>query len=620
MCGIFGLASLESKKLDCPDFRERLESGLLQQRHRGPDATGSWISDNDCVFLGHNRLSIVDLGARSNQPYITECGKYIGVFNGEIYNHAQLGAELQKTGYSLRTTGDTEILFELFARDGVRVLDKLRGMFAFAVYDTVEEIIYLARDPVGEKPLFFSSDDETFAFASELNTLMSTGDTWTTDLSQLKKLFNQGYSDGNASLLNGITKLPPGHYASMQVKSGAEPYIHKYFQRARNPNIAGSCTKPREVVASEFDALFGEVVEDLSRGDAEPVFLLSGGLDSSYIAVKAAERLGSINTITVAFSNNDEFDESDIAASIAEKIGSKHHEIVLTHEEDVLSIIDKVLDEPFIDSSIIPTSLLFEAISKQGFKVAVGGDGADELFGGYKKYNRLWKLHQALRFVPAAPFDTLSPWWLRQQWSPFKNWIRALPQIARSDSHFTLASLAFSSQEVWQGAELSSSGFPERTKCGTEDFVDECLRADFHAYLPEDLLVKVDRCSMAYSVEARSPFLDKRIIDFCDNNLRLNYTVNHTIRKGILAESAKQYFPAGYDFSRKAGFRFPVKQWLNSEVGQQAFSESLSILKALNLDSEVQQSLIPSASSELKFGLICLARWVENNSGMLRHE
>ncbi len=544
--------------------------------HRGPDDAGLWWSPDGCLGLAHRRLSIIDLSPAGHQPMTDQTGRLHIVFNGEIYNYQDLRRELRAKGHSFRTESDTEVLLEAYRAWGNECLDHLNGMFAFCIYDIKEQRLFLARDRAGEKPLFYTHQNGIFAFASELKALMACpGLSRTIDLKALGFYFTYGYIPGEHCILKGVHKLSPAHAMSFDLSSRTER-IWQYWklpepQVRNNSNI--------EDLSNELELLLEDSVKRQLVADVPVGILLSGGVDSSLITAMAARVSGKpVKTFTVVFPGHGSYNEGPYAKLVAKYFGTQHTEFVAESKDvNLLPELARQYDEPLCDSSMIPTYLVSKLI-RQNAKVALGGDGGDELFGGYVSHNWIFKQETARRYIPEGLRNMFS--WATQRLLPHgvrgRNFLLSL----RSDLSTALSKTGvfFDSSLINKMIIPLREDTANKIKEVEKYKLDLCqavrglpgmaMALDFKTYLPDDILVKVDRASMLNSLEIRAPMLDYRIIEFAFSRVPNALMANVTERKILLKHLAKRLLPPQLDLNRKQGFSIPLKAWFKGEVGK----------------------------------------------------
>ncbi len=580
MCGFAGVVVWDERYRVSPETLRRMSAAVA---HRGPDGEGLRLTrelepitpDTPQVALAFRRLAILDPDERSMQPF-TDGRRWL-VFNGEIYNFRELRAELTvlRPAYEWRTTGDTEVLLAAYAEWGERCVEKLNGMFAFAVWDEVERTLFLARDRMGQKPLYYATADSggygfaAIAFASELGPLQATGWTVVGSLNEgaVADVLRYGYTVGRGSAVRPCRqhgRLSMSYRWSPEsgraTDVGCRFYSHsKTSHPSRSADSAAPVTATRELVRQAVER---QLVSDVPLG----VFL-SGGVDSSVIAA-CARRAGPVRTFSVAF-DDPRYDESGHAAAVAKHLGTEHQTFHVTPDAVIdLPKLAAVFGEPFADSSALPTHYLARE-TRRYVTVALSGDGGDELFGGYDRYRAmLW----GRRLRPLAT-DAVTAAGRRLARGHPKSWIaragRLLASLGRSDADrydglmrlFDDATLA----ALWPGCEhrsLIAERFA-RLSAG-RDVVQAALAVDRATYLPGDLLAKVDRCSMLHGLEVRSPFMDPDVVTFA-----AGLTTDQLLKGGpkrMLREAFADDLPAWVFKRRKMGFAVPVGDWFRGPL------------------------------------------------------
>jgi asparagine synthase (glutamine-hydrolysing) len=564
MCGIYGLI----RRYNTIDLKH-----LTRQRdllkHRGPSDSGTWVSSDGRIGLAHRRLSILDLTAAGHQPMTSQDGRFVIVFNGEIYNHHELRQELRELGHVFYTGADTEVLLCAYIAWGEEFLVRLNGMFAFSIHDRgtahVPPTLFMARDRAGKKPLYYFLDKNHLEFASELKAIYHrTG----ISLSALNFYLALGYVPGDHCILEGVKKLPPAHAAKLDL-STFDFRVWRYWSLPPN--------RPEQGVDGESLAdEAGKLIEDATRlrlqADVPVGVLLSGGLDSSLIVAAAAHVSSApVRTFTVSLPGSP-LDESVHAKQVSHHFGTEHHEIALENSGlDVLDEIAQFIDEPIADSSLIPTFLVSK-LTRQHVTVALGGDGGDELFGGYKDYSTSlvdqyrfgWLPQSALSI--AATASSFLPAGIRgrnriasMKCGPLQQMIWGRPYFDKALRQRILSRDACAEL----GQELDA---PERFLLGLYDTgfdpIDRMTRTHFGSILPDDFLVKVDRMSMAVSLEMRAPLLDYRLVEFAFGRIPSEWKVNGGDTRRVQKILASKWLPSELDIKRKQGFSIPFEEWL----------------------------------------------------------
>ena len=560
MCGIAGIFSVNTVGSD--EIRVMTES----IHHRGPDAFGYF--EKPGIALGHRRLSILDLDARSNQPLSSSEGRYTIVYNGEIYNFKEVASELRSKGVSLRTTSDTEVVVEAFALWGPGFVQKLHGMFAFAIYDNQIGQLYLYRDRVGKKPLFYYHKDGVFLFASEIKALMQhplVRANAAVNHSSISTFLQLGYIPQPNTFFKEIYKFPAGCYGV--IPHGGTlvllPYwnLLHYIETTRFAHEQQALLTLKELVT---DAVQKRLIADVPVG-----LFLSGGIDSSLVASVAA-RQTKIKSFSIGFTDK-MFDESVYAARVAKHIGTDHHAFTLT-EQHAVELVDDYLnhfDEPFADTSAIPT-MLVSKLARKEVTVALTGDGGDELFLGYGAYTwaqRLGSKHWLLaRPVLKYLFQSMPNSRMKRIAHLFEEAVVRNPRrhIFSQEQYF------FSEQELKNGllrdpSVYHSWSYDDLPYLKVLSNAERQALFDFQYYLRDDLLVKVDRASMKYGLECRSPLLDHRLAEFAFN-LPTHLRKRGGVTKYLLKKMLFEMVPAQYFDRPKKGFSMPLVRWLKTDL------------------------------------------------------
>jgi asparagine synthase (glutamine-hydrolysing) len=559
MCGICGLVALDGNEVDA--------SGLAAMsralRHRGPDSEGSFVDGP--VALAARRLSVIDL-AGGDQPIENEDGTIRVVANGEIYNHRELRADLERRGHRFSTSSDTEALVHLYEEHGTAFLRRLRGMFALALWDSRRRRLVLARDPFGIKPLYYRSERGVLAFASELRALPA-GEI---DLHALQAFLALNYVPAPLSIRRGTTKLSPGH---MLLWVGAGEPVLERFARPKPPPAGevrdgGEAELSEELRARLRDSVRAHLVADVPVG-----VLLSGGVDSGALtALASAESPTRIKTFSIGFQEGS-FDELVDARKVAERYDTDHHEIVVRPAAALLPELAAAFDEPFADSSALPAYLVSELASGH-VKAVLSGEGGDELFGGYYTYlgdvlaPRLGPLAMALRpLVEALPSSE------RRASSDYgaKRFVRAarLPPLERHygwKEIFSADARAELVQERFRAAYDPLAR--QRARYGETEGSEELARlqdVDLGGYLVDDLLVKTDRAGMSHSLETRVPYLDEVVASFA-LALPTELKVRGLAKKWLLRRAVEPLLPRSVVHGRKRGFSIPAAAWLRGPL------------------------------------------------------
>jgi asparagine synthase (glutamine-hydrolysing) len=542
--------------------------------HRGPDADGTFIQDR--FGLGHRRLSILDLSSAAQQPMTSACGRYVISYNGEVYNYRELSEEL---GLSTRTTSDTEVIVEAFAKLGTGMANRLNGMFAIAILDTYQNKLFLFRDRMGIKPLFLYRVNDNLAFASELKAISALGRhvSLTVNEKAIPYFLHLGYVPEPLSIYREVTKFPAGHWG---VFDGNELKTERYW--SAEEQIKGELWMNERSAVEHLDDLLTASVKRRLISDVPFGTFLSGGIDSSVVtalAQKVSDR--PIRTFSIGF-NNAKHNEAHFAKAVADHIGTEHESYTVT-ERDALELIPDILpqfDEPFADSSAIPT-MLVSRLARQKVTMTLSGDGGDELFMGYGAY------HWAQRLANPALRWTHGP--LGSMLSLGNDRLRRVSRLLDFDTATPLSAHIFSQeQNLFSIQELNAlligegQSYPLLLK--ESEVIGKLQRQltpaeaqaffDLRFYLKDDLLVKVDRATMRYGLETRVPLLDHTVVEFA-LNLHPSLKLRNGTSKYLLKEVLYRYVPKSLFDRPKWGFSIPLQEWL---LGDLAFliDETLS--------------------------------------------
>ncbi|TAE17957.1 MAG: asparagine synthase (glutamine-hydrolyzing) [Bacteroidetes bacterium] len=560
MCGITGFFSLQQ------NFSEStLKHITTAIAHRGPDADGFFF-DGVCG-LGHRRLSILDLSASANQPMQSYNKRYWLAFNGEVFNYRELAKQIETP---LRTTSDSEVILELFSKLNLRAVYQFNGMFAFGIYDKEEQALYVVRDRIGVKPLYYYWDGQNFAFASELKALV--------DLPNFHKELNEtavssflhlGYVPAPHTIYKNIYKLATGSW----LKVGKDG-IHEGKFWNINEKIYDNDTQEKLALLNRLPEAKAQLKKLLHSSvnyrlisDVPVGVFLSGGIDSSLVAAIASqEATTKMQTFSIGFQEN-KFNEAPYAKAVANALGTKHHELIISVEEakKIIPTLIDIYDEPYADSSAIPT-LLLSRFTRQNVTVALGGDGGDELFLGYGMYQWASRLHSPLWRgfrSPLAGSFRLSRANRYQKAAALLNYGRKL-----EPSHIFSQEQQFFSKREIDGLLLkslptfnySTPNLPRRL-----NHMEEQAFFDLQYYLPDDLLVKIDRATMRYGLEARVPLLDYRVIEF-GLNLNPDLKFHKGTSKYLLKQLLYDYLPEKLFDRPKQGFAIPLVEWLKGDL------------------------------------------------------
>lgn len=571
MCGIAGIVYRDASQVAPPGLLAAMAGAI---RHRGPDEGGLWRKGG--VALIHQRLSIIDV-ASGQQPLGNEDGSVQIVFNGEVYNHHDLRADLEGKGHVFRTASDTEAIVHLFEEERERSVERLRGMFAFAIWDANRRDLFLARDPVGKKPLYYAELPEGLIFGSELKALLAyPGLSRELDPQSVQDFLSLQYVPAPRSIFKVVKKLPPGH--SMTWRNGQLSEPQRFWQLDYEPKLAISEEEAAERVLAELD----EAVRIRLESEVPLGCLLSGGIDSSaVVALMRRHNSGTLRTFSIGF-DEEQHNELPFARQIAERFDTRHEEMVV--RPDAMEVLPKVvwhLDEPMADPSAIPTWYVSEMCRKH-LTVALNGDGGDESFAGYSRYRpmpvveRFGKLPAAFRKhgvgAAAAALGRIFPESVQVER------LRRLNDISLGGegTPYTDGMAVFRDP---QRRELCCGGiFENQTDADplgwlrghylggdARHFVDRQLQCDLAGYLPGDLLVKMDRMSMAHGLEGRSPFLDKKLMQVVAR-LPGDFKLRDGQLKWILKRALRGILPDDILFRKKKGFSVPLADWFKGSL------------------------------------------------------
>lgn len=582
MCGITGYVG------DSETSRRDLLEAVRTLTHRGPDGEGCWFADG--VGLGHRRLAILDLSARGRQPMLSATGRYAFVYNGEVYNYPELRRELTGLGCRFASNGDTEVILAALETWGVEAaLKRMIGMFAMALWDTGERRLLLIRDRLGVKPLYYGWDGKVLCFASELKAVRAYRH-WQPqiDRTALTEYFQFGYIDAPRSIYQNVYKLPPGHW--LELRPGCKPSLRRYWsvlEKLETPH-----TSREDELAEQLEALMVDAFRLRLAADVPVGVFLSGGLDSTLVAALLQKHCGNIQTFTIGFGET-RHNEAAHARKIADFLGTDHHEHVLEGSEAHAALADwgKLYDEPFADSSGIPTYRVAQFASER-VKVVLSADGGDELFSGYGIYDWMARIERQRTAIPAVA-RRLGGWALhRLPLSRFDEWLtlaETLPKPARdwARRHSTRllsqlrdglcgggpgALYENALKNAWWGDRAAiltgvCPGVSERCDVYPGDFVEQMCLWDLHHYLPGDILAKVDRATMAASIEGREPLLDQRLVEFAFR-LPLMLRRGSLGSKHLLRRVLYRHVPRELVDRPKQGFGIPLAEWLRKDWAQ----------------------------------------------------
>ncbi len=579
MCGITGVYAFSDKGRD--NFRN-IKKSVMSLNMRGPDTSGFVEKGKAC--LGHSRLSIIDLSDAASQPFSDVTGRYTIVFNGEIYNYKEHREYLVKKGLPLKTQSDTEVLLYLYIIEGVNCLKKLNGFFSFAVYDSREDTLFIARDRIGIKPLLYYYDKNKLLFASEMKALIELGIPKNIDKTSLSQYFQFNYIPSTFTIFENVKKLEPGHYIYISNNITKKQQYYKInYNRNRNTDLSydQAKTKLKELISESIKL---RMISDVPLGS-----FLSGGVDSSIIVAEASKLTDNLNTFSIGYKDEPFFDETHYAELVAEKFKTNHHVFKLTNDElyDNLHKVLDYIDEPFADSSALAVHIL-SMHTRKHVTVSLSGDGADELFSGYNKHKAHFEAMQG--GLKSSLIKAGYPLWNalpKSRNSKSTNTIRQLQKFAEGlrldakERYWRWASVYSekSANNLFQ-IQVSLNDLCKRKNnilkhILPRETVTDILYTDMQLVLVSDMLHKVDSMSMANSLEIRTPFLDHNIVDFVFS-LPDSYKINSTMRKRILQDAYRDELPSDIYKRPKHGFEVPLLSWFRNELKDELFNNYLN--------------------------------------------
>lgn len=610
MCGIAGIVKFSGELVRLDELHAMTDA----MRHRGPDDAGFFHAG--AVGIGMRRLSIIDVGG-GHQPISNEDDTLWVVMNGEIYNFVELRESLKSRGHVFKTNSDTEVVLHLYEEKGVRALDDLNGMFGFALWDARQQSLWVVRDRLGIKPLYFFRSKEHLIFGSDLNALRAITRPSLSRAAILKYLAF-AYVPCPDSMYQGIEKLPPAHYLWIE---GGKVDCHRYWEVS---NVAGWRGRPAEA-AEQLEALFRDSVRLQLRSDVPLAVFLSGGIDSSAIVAAAAGAVTEpLRTLTVNFSGKAGAEDVHFARLVAERYRTEHREVVLGVAEAAGELFGllPLLDEPISDSALIPSYILSRIAREEGIKVVLNGAGSDELFGGYRRHwpARVGSPTWVAEKLPGPIRRGIGLAWaagqadrgLRAQ-DPALAWgtgiggasLDALRQMLRDPHDYDQLTGALVTRFGGLGSARQKSGYSYGG-----------MQLDLETYLVDDVLALGDKATMAASVEGRMPFLDHRLVELAfalppSANLRGDRP------KGLLKHILQRHLPAELLVRRKEGFSAPMHVWfqqaevfnLDRELGEELVPVIASLLDAVEIRSLLADPARRHAASETLFSIFLLNRW-----------
>lgn len=611
MCGITGY--LETVPRSTGNALEATVTAMAATlHHRGPDDSGVWADPTTGIALAHRRLSILDLSPLGHQPMQSPCGRYMVTFNGEIYNFRALRQELEARGQQFRGQSDTEVLVACVTEFGIlSAVRRLNGMFAFALWDRRERQLYLVRDRLGEKPLYYGYLDSTLVFGSELKALRThPGFDCSLNRDALALYLRHNYIPAPFSIYEGISKVLPGTMVRISPEDADRiPTITRYWsvEAAAGQGLANPFTGSEEDTVRQLDRLLRDAVKHRMEADVPLGAFLSGGIDSSLIvALMQTQSTQPVRTFTIGF-HEAQYNEATYAKAVAQHLGTNHTELYVTPQEAMAVIprLPVLYDEPFSDQSQIPTFLVSQ-LARNDVTVVLTGDGGDELFGGYDRYclgadvwRKIQRIPSPMRSLVARGIQAVSLQRWNQLVAPIapllsdSTWQRnpgeKLHRVAQVLTTGTPESLYLEMLSHWKQPAAVVLGAHEPLTAVTDshqhlpvgEFEQRMMYIDSLSYLPDDILVKVDRASMAVSLEARVPFLDHRVVEF-SWHVPLTWNVRQGKGKWLLRKLLHHYIPPALIERPKMGFGVPIDVWLRGPLRE--WAESLLDEKRLKDD------------------------------------
>ena len=619
MCGITGRINFDrSQDIDASELKQQTEAIY----HRGPDDEGFYINKN--IGLGFRRLSIIDLST-GHQPLANEDETIWIVFNGEIYNYRELQEDLVKQGHVFKTRSDTETIVHLYEQYGVDCVKYLRGMFAFSIWDNNKQQLFCARDRFGIKPFYYYTDNEKFVFGSEIKTILKAGNVdKTMSYDALNSFFAYGYITSNLSIYCNIKKLQPAHYLLLTLKDKPTIEIRKYWDIQFEPDHSKSEKQwMEEIEASLSESVKVHMVSDVPLGA-----FLSGGIDSGSVVALMAKHSGQpIKTFSIGF-NDEKYSELKFAREIANKYGCEHHEQVI--EPESISLLPKLVrsyDEPFADSSAIPTYYVSK-FAREHVKVVLSGDGGDELFAGYNIYGFLRRIH---KYNSSSPAFNKFFWNSIHRLLPQKAFGKGLTYLLSQNKELLGAHLC-----VWPKnerkkliLETSMNSYQNTPESFKEeilkngkgnDFISNLQYLDLQTYMVDSILTKVDRASMLNSLEVRVPLLDHKFAEL-SFKIPSNMKLKGLEQKYIFKQAVNKFLPHSILNRSKTGFGAPLSVWFKDELKEYVNDKLLNgnPLLSTYLDKSYVKSMVEDSidgnrdfSSRI-WSLLCFEEWLKQN-------
>lgn len=636
MCSILGYYDI-SKNLRSEQYVGRFNSLLS---HRGPDKKGKWTSQDKKLSFGFNRLAIRDLSSSGDQPMISRNKKYVIIYNGEIYSHKKLLQSLQEVNFIPKGTSDTELILESISNFGLeKTLLNLNGMFAFALYEVQTKNLFIVRDRFGIKPLYYYKTKNFFAFSSELKPILSVDEEFILDRNSVSSFLRHGYIPSPHSIVHQVSKVMPGYYIKIDQNLNFHHFQYwsskKTILNAKSNQLKNSSDTINYVEKVISNSVSNSLVSDVPIG-----CFLSGGIDSTLITALMQENSGKkIDTFCIGF-NEKKFDESIYAKNISRHLGTNHHEFILTPEKSyqIVEKIFDVYDEPFADSSQIPTIFLSEHVKKK-ITVVLSGDGGDELFAGYNRYmyaNEMiknFKLPSFIKNLLITLVTKLNKYDLNKAKIFLPKNFENIDLRNKLDKLERLLNNELTNKETyrmlvshWQNPNdivLNGNEYEDTVLWNNNDFLKDNIELfqylDTLTYLPDDICTKVDRASMSFSLETRVPFIDLNVFE-ASWRLPLNMKIYKNESKYILKKILEKRMPKKLYDRPKMGFGVPFDQWLRGPLKLWAEKyinyEFLKNQKLLNADEVMKKWFLHQKNENwgyLLWNIIILQQWIQYN-------